>query len=144
MTLAARSSPSVTATDRSAIRPDPKTRYLRIHAVNVFVRDQDRSLRFYLDQLGFNLAFDARLQSGQRWIAVSPPDGSAVLTLIAPDPESEQYKLIGRPTDVVFVTEDVTRTYLEWRSRGVRFRFAPRLRRVRFAHRVPTDASTGQ
>src|SRR2546430_12449535 len=81
---------------------DPRDLYLRIHAVNIYVRDQDRSLRFYLDQLGFNLAFDARLQSGQRWIAVSPPDGSAVLTLIAPDPESEQYKLIGRPTDVVF------------------------------------------
>jgi hypothetical protein len=27
------------------------------------VRDQDRSLRFYLDQLGFDLAFDAHLQS---------------------------------------------------------------------------------
>src|SRR5437870_9195101 len=92
MTLAARSSPSVTATDRSAIRPDPKTRYLRIHAVNVFVKDQDRSLRFYLDQLGFSLAFDARLQSGQRWVAVSPPDGSAVLTLIAPEPDSEESK----------------------------------------------------
>src|SRR5207253_4950575 len=132
MTLAARSSPSVTATDRSAIRPDPKTRYLRIHAVNVFVKDQDRSLRFYLDQLGFSLAFDARLQSGQRWVAVSPPDGSAVLTLIAPEPDSEESKLIGRPSEVVFVTEDVTATYLEWRSRGVRFRFAPRLRRVKF------------
>src|SRR5438132_1478178 len=111
MTLAARSSPSVTATDRSAIRPDPKTRYLRIHAVNVFVKDQDRSLRFYLDQLGFSLAFDARLQSGQRWVAVSPPDGSAVLTLIAPEPDSEESKLIGRPSEVVFVTEDVTATY---------------------------------
>ena len=121
-----------------------KVRYLRIHAVNVFVKDQDRSLRFYLDQLGFNLAFDARLQSGQRWVAVSPPDGSAVLTLIAPDPESEEYKLIGRPTDVVFVTEDVTATYLEWRSRGVRFRFAPRLRRVKFEHQIPNGAANGQ
>ena len=44
--------------------------YLRIHAVNIYVRDQDRSLRFYLDQLGFELAFDARLQSGQRWVAI--------------------------------------------------------------------------
>lgn len=122
----------------------PTTRYLRIHAVNVFVKDQERSVRFYLDQLGFNLAFDARLQSGQRWVAVSPPDGSAVLTLIAPDPESDEYKLIGRPTDVVFVTEDVTATYLEWRSRGVRFRFAPRLRRVRFEHAIANAAATGQ
>jgi serine phosphatase RsbU (regulator of sigma subunit) len=106
--------------------------YLRIHAVNIFVRDQERSLRFYLDQLGFNLAFDAQLQSGQRWVAVSPPDGSAVLTLIAPDPGSQEYKLIGRPTQVSFVTDDVAAKFQEWRSRGVRFRHTPRLRRIKY------------
>jgi len=34
-------------------------------------------LRFYVDQLGFDLAFDAKLQTGGRWVAVAPPDGSA-------------------------------------------------------------------
>ena len=63
----------------STARRDP---HLRLHCVNVFVRDQDRSLRFYLDQLGFHLAFDTRLQSGERWVAVSPPDGSALLSLV--------------------------------------------------------------
>lgn len=106
--------------------------YLRVHAVNIFVRDQERSLRFYLDRLGFNLAFDAQLQSGQRWVAVSPPDGSAVLTLIAPDPGSQEYKLIGRPTQVSFVTDDVAAKFQEWRSRGVRFRHTPRLRRIKY------------
>jgi len=106
--------------------------YLRLHAVNVYVRDQDRSLRFYLDQLGFQLAFDARLPSGQRWLAVSPPDGTAVLTLIAPPPDSPEHKLIGRATHVVFVTEDLLGTYREWGQRGVRFRHVPRLRRVRY------------
>ena len=72
--------------------------FLGLHAVNVFVRDQDRSLRFYVDQLGFHVAFDARLQSGERWVAVAPPDGTAVLTLVAPAPDSKEYKLIGRPT----------------------------------------------
>lgn len=113
-------------------QPEPPRSYLGIHAVNVFVRDQERSLSFYRDQLGFTLAFDARLQTGQRWLAVSPPDGSAVLNLIAPDPDSEQYKLIGRPTDIVIVTEDVAGTYLEWTKRGVRFRHTPRLRRVKY------------
>jgi serine phosphatase RsbU (regulator of sigma subunit) len=112
--------------------PDRQDPYLRLHAVNIYVRDQDRSLRFYLDQLGFNLAFDARLQSGQRWVAVAPPDGTAVLTLIAPDPDSPEYKLIGRYTQVVFVTEDVAAKFREWRERGVRFRHTPRLRRVKF------------
>ncbi len=117
--------------------------YLRLHAVNVFVRDQERSLRFYLDQLGFELAFDARLQSGRRWVAVSPPDGTAALTLIAPDPDSEEYSLIGRPTQVVFVTEDVAAKFREWSSRGVRFRHTPRLRRVRHERRERVMNSTG-
>jgi serine phosphatase RsbU (regulator of sigma subunit) len=123
--------------DESGIRPDRHDPYLGIHTVNVFVRDQDRSLRFYLDQLGFKVAFDARLQSGQRWLAVSPPDGTAVLALIAPSPDSFEYKLIGRSTQVVFVTEDVTAKFREWSKRGVRFRHTPRLRRVKFERPEP-------
>lgn len=125
-------SASVTVLDQSPLQSERKAQYLRIHAINVYVRDQDRSLRFYLDQLGFELAFDARLQSGQRWVAVSPPDGSAVLAIVAPEPGSEEFKLIGRSTEVVLVTEDAIAKYLEWSSRGVRFKFAPRLRRVQY------------
>ena len=106
--------------------------YLRVHGVNIFVRDQDRSLHFYVDQLGFHLALDAQLQSGERWVAVAPPDGTAVLNLIAPTPDSREYKLIGRPTGVVLVTEDVTAKYREWSNRGVHFYNTPRLRRVKY------------
>jgi serine phosphatase RsbU (regulator of sigma subunit)/catechol 2,3-dioxygenase-like lactoylglutathione lyase family enzyme len=111
---------------------DRENPYLGVYAVNVFVRDQDRSLRFYVDQLGFSLAFDVRLQSGQRWVGVAPPHGTAVLTLIAPEPDSNEYKLIGQPTPVAFVAEDVVATYSQWRQRGVRFRHVPRLRRVKY------------
>lgn len=111
---------------------DGRRPHLRVHAINIYVRDQDQSLRFYTDQLGFGLAFDAQLQSGDRWVAVAPPDGSALLALIAPKPESREYKLIGRPTGIVFVTEDVPAKYGEWRRRGVHFQYAPRLRRVKY------------
>ncbi|HEX4594148.1 MAG TPA: SpoIIE family protein phosphatase [Bryobacteraceae bacterium] len=105
--------------------------FLGIHAVNVYVRDQERSLQFYVDQLGFHVAFDARLQTGERWVAVAPPDGSAVLTLVAPEIDSKEHKLIGRATGIVLVTEDVIAKYEEWRRRGVTFGQTPRLRRVR-------------
>jgi serine phosphatase RsbU (regulator of sigma subunit) len=98
----------------------------------VFVRDQDRSLRFFVDQLGFNVAYDTRVQSGERWVGVAPPDGAAILSLVAPKPDSEQYKLIGRSTQVVFVTEDVTAKFQEWSRRGVRFQTPPRLKRIRY------------
>jgi phosphoserine phosphatase RsbU/P len=113
-------------------KPEEQRLHLRVHTINVYVRNQEESLRFYLDQLGFDLAFDAQLQSGERWVAVTPPDGSAVLALIAPKPESREYRLIGRQTGIVLVTEDVPAKYGEWRRRGVRFTFAPRLRQVKY------------
>ena len=30
--------------------------YLRLHTVNIYVKDQDRSLEFYVEKLGFTLA----------------------------------------------------------------------------------------
>jgi Stage II sporulation protein E (SpoIIE)/Glyoxalase/Bleomycin resistance protein/Dioxygenase superfamily len=67
--------------------------YLRVHAVNIYVKDQARSLDFYLNTLGFHIAFDARVGSGERLLAVAPPDGSAVLTLIQAKPDSAQARL---------------------------------------------------
>jgi serine phosphatase RsbU (regulator of sigma subunit)/catechol 2,3-dioxygenase-like lactoylglutathione lyase family enzyme len=122
--------------DRSGARLDRKDLHLGIHAIKIFVRDQDQSLRFYVDKLGFELAFDARLQSGDRWIAVAAPDGTAVLTLVAPKPDSKEYQFIGRSTGVVLVTENVAAKYTEWRARGVLFSYAPRLRRVRYEHHL--------
>src|SRR5688572_13384559 len=113
--------------------------FLRMHAVNVYVRDQERSLHFFLEKLGFQVAFDARVESGERLLAVTPPDGTTVLTLIQPPPHSLLSKLIGRATQVVFVTENLAATYREWHSRGVRFLGAPRLRRVAYE---PAGAST--
>ena len=106
---------------------------LRIHCVKIFVRDQEQSLRFYLDQLGFRLVADTLLQSGERWLAVAPPDGDTVLALVAPKPDSKLYQLIGRPTDVVFMTDDVLARVREWSSRGVKFLSTPKLRRVKSA-----------
>jgi len=109
---------------------DSRKRYLAIRAVNVYVRDQERSVRFFVDQLGFRLAYDVQVQSGVRWVAVAPPDGNTVLSLIAPQPATFEYKLIGRATQVVIFTDDVPATFREWNRRGVRFSQSPRLRRV--------------
>jgi len=118
--------------DGSVVRLDRQDPYLRLQSVTIFVRDLEQSLRFYLDQLGFQLIFDARIQPDRRFVTVAPPDGTANLTLVAPETGSEQYKLIGRPMPVTFVTEDVIAKYREWSKRGVRFQFAPRLKRLKY------------
>ncbi|MFY9553944.1 MAG: SpoIIE family protein phosphatase [Blastocatellia bacterium] len=137
-------SPSSAWLDEPGISPDRKDPYLRFHAIKIFVRDQDRSLRFYLDQLGFSLVYDARLQSGERWVAVAPPDGTAILALVQPRPESREYKLIGRATQVSFVTDDVLAKFHEWSRRGVRFRRLPRLKRIKYERQEENPPPTGQ
>jgi serine phosphatase RsbU (regulator of sigma subunit) len=99
--------------------------YLRMHGVNVYVRDVERSLRFYVDCLGFTIAYDALSPSGERWVAVAPADGSAVLTLVGRQPGSEEWGFIGRQQLAVFVTEDVAAQFDEWSKRGVRFGHVP-------------------
>src|SRR5271165_4271699 len=133
---------SRTGPDRFTAQPSSPDPYLRVHAVNVYVRDQDRAVRFYVDQLGFDLIFDSQIPGGQRWVAVAPPEGGAALVLIAAKPGSREYKLIGRATQVIFVTDDVAAKYREWSQRGVRFRHTPRLRRVRFNLSDPALSST--
>ena len=108
-----------------SIRLDRQDPYLRILCVNIFVRDQDRSLQFYVDRLGFAVVVDENYESGGRWVAVAPPDGNTVLALIAPKRNSEDYKLIGRSKHAVLVTEDVVSKFEEWRKRGVRFHHPP-------------------
>jgi|SRR6516162_839116 len=121
--------------DGSAVRLDRRDPYLRLQSVSIFVRDLDRSLDFYVKQLGFELVFDARSQesAGRQFVTVAPPDGTANLTLVAPERDSDQYKLIGRPSQVTFVTEDVLAKFREWSARGVRFLVNPRLRRLKYA-----------
>jgi serine phosphatase RsbU (regulator of sigma subunit)/predicted enzyme related to lactoylglutathione lyase len=99
--------------------------YLRLLCINIFVRDQDRSLRFFVDQLGFSLVLDENYESGGRWVAVAPPDGSTVLALVSPRRNSEDYKLIGRSRHAVLVTEDVMAKFEQWQSRGVKFHHPP-------------------
>lgn len=105
----------------SAFRLDGTNPYLRLHFVSVYVRDQERSLRFFVDMLGFTVAADVQFASGMRWVEVSPPDGTAVLALVLPMEGFNEEELIGKSGNVTFLTEDIEGTYREWSQRGVKF-----------------------
>ncbi len=111
--------------NRSLLRIDAKDPYLCLHFTIIFVRDQDRSLRFYVDQLGFRVVVDHRFENGARWIEVAPPDGNAHLGLTLLQPDDDPEKLIRPESRIWFVTEDVHRKYEEWKARGVQFRYPP-------------------
>ncbi len=110
-------------------RADP---YLLLQHVTLFVRDQDRSLSFFVDLLGFLAVLDYRAPEGVsewsvggRWVMVAPPDGTARVALVAPTPDSEEYPYIGQSRQIVFITDDVERKYKEWHHRGVHFLHPP-------------------
>ncbi len=107
------------------LRSDREQPYLCIQDIVVFVRDLDVSKHFYTQQLGLELLTEQRLPTGERWIEVAPPDGSANLALVEPKPDAPEYNLIGGYRWVLFMTEDVDAKYKEWSERGVHFLVAP-------------------
>jgi len=106
-------------------RECPECPYLRVFNATVYVRDQDQSLRFYVEQLGFSVVADVAYTRDGRWVAIAPPDGAALLALVAPKPGTDKYRLIGRQTQIGFISEDINGTYDLWCSRGVRFHHPP-------------------
>ncbi len=111
---------------RTLVRLDGDNPYLCLHFVIIFVRDLDRSLRFYVDCLGFSVAVDHTFENGSRWIEVAPPDGNAHVGLALAGPDQKIESLIMPESRIWFITEDVQRKYDEWLAKGVPFQFPPK------------------
>ena len=111
-------------TDRYSLRLDRKDPFLSVHHVPLFVRDQERSLKFYVGLLGFEVLFDATV-AGNRFLAVAPPDGPVFIGLITPHPDQEQYEMLGHKQRIVLITEDVQAKFDTWSALGVQFQHPP-------------------
>ena len=99
--------------------------FLRLNFATVWVRDQERSRRFFVEQLGFRVAVDAEVPGSGRWIIATPPTGLPGIALVAPLDGSAEVSRIGQNTGVGFLTEDVRALFEEWSSHGVRFVLPP-------------------
>jgi serine phosphatase RsbU (regulator of sigma subunit) len=106
-------------------RDCPECPYLRLFNATVYVRDHEASLKFYIEQLGFSVVADVAYTVDGRWVAIAPPDGSALLALVAPRPGTEKARLVGRATHIGFISEHINSTYDLWQNRGVRFLHPP-------------------
>ncbi|HEV2349732.1 MAG TPA: SpoIIE family protein phosphatase [Terriglobia bacterium] len=105
--------------------PDSGQLFLRLHLVQIPVSDPDRSLQFYRDQLGFQVVIDTTLPTGERWIVVIPPDGSAALALAKFPEDSPAHQRVGGWTGVTFITEDISAQYEVWSRRSIPFGHPP-------------------
>ena len=114
------------------------TSITHVRTVTIPVVDQERSLAFYTDVLGFEKRMDVAFGEGQRWIEVVPSDGGTTIALpprgdVSPGVESLEVKLVTEaeiPWDQLAFTM-VRRTlehFLEDRKTGV---FTPRFGDIR-------------
>ena len=100
------------AVDDAVVPADRQSSYLRIFKSNVFVKDYDRAMKFYVDALG--LAWWPRL------VRVRPMDRDCTAgwqrdpAVVAPKRGTGNYKLIGRHTQIAFIAEDIQATYDLW------------------------------
>jgi phosphoserine phosphatase RsbU/P len=99
--------------------------FLRLNFATVWVRDQERSRRFFVDQLGFQVAVDVETPGLGRWIIVTPPTGLPGIALVVPPEGSVESQRIGQNTGLGFLTEDVRAVFEEWSKHGVRFELPP-------------------
>ena len=109
--------------------------FLRLNFATLWVRDQERSRRFFVENLNFEPLVDVQTPEGSRWIVVAPPaagwlpgtagTGLPGIALVVPPEGSAEHQRIGQSTGLSFLTEDVRSLFEEWSRRGVRFSLPP-------------------
>jgi catechol 2,3-dioxygenase-like lactoylglutathione lyase family enzyme len=80
------------------------------------VADQDRSIAFYVESLGFEKRTDIPFGGQYRWVEVYPPRGTTGIALVPPRPsESADSK----DTGIILTTDDIEATHETLKSREV-------------------------
>jgi len=98
--------------------------------VALLVRDYDEAIEFFTQALSFRLLEDTTVGEGKRWVLVGPAGSRGPSLLLARASTPEQISHIGNQTGGrVFLflhTDDFWGDYERMKSRGVKFREAPR------------------
>jgi catechol 2,3-dioxygenase-like lactoylglutathione lyase family enzyme len=90
----------------------------RIGAINLVIipsTDQDRSIEFYVERLGFEKRTDVQFGGSYRWVEVYPPNGTTGIALAPP----RQGDPTGVRTGISLTTDDINATHAQLRSSGV-------------------------
>ena len=94
-----------------------------IKPVSIPVRNQDASLKFYTEKLGFKIVTDQPISDTQRWIELMVPGAESRVALFTPEGHEDR---IGSFQSVSFWCDDVAATAKILKSKGVEFRQDPK------------------
>ncbi|HKU83415.1 MAG TPA: VOC family protein [Candidatus Nitrosocosmicus sp.] len=90
-----------------------------IVSTSVFVKDQQESLNFWIEKLGFEVICDIKLESNIRWVEIAPISSNSSINLY---PKSLISKKDLKPMPViVFRTDDILNTFKNLKAKGVTF-----------------------
>jgi catechol 2,3-dioxygenase-like lactoylglutathione lyase family enzyme len=87
-----------------------------IKFASIPVTDQDKSLEFWTQKMGFRVVTDSPFDGKQRWIELAIPRAETRLVLFT----TEAFKpLIGSFMNIAFVADDVAATVRDMKAKGV-------------------------
>lgn len=89
-----------------------------IKIASIPVRNQDASLKFYTEKLGFKVLTDQPFNDKQRWIELGIPGAESKLALFTPEGHEER---IGGFQPMTFWCDDVFTTAKTLKTKGVEF-----------------------
>jgi len=87
-----------------------------IGTVAVYVTDQEMALRFWTDQVGFELKSERPMTESARWLEVGPERADSALVLY---PKALMDDWEARKPSVVFVVDDIEKTCERLTRNGV-------------------------
>lgn len=94
-----------------------------IKFASIPARDQDASLAFYTEKIGMAVVTDQPFDGRQRWIELRIPGAETRLVLFTMKGQEDR---AGQFSNIVFMADDVEKTYAELKEKGVEFLGEPR------------------
>ena len=90
-----------------------------IASTSIFVKDQQESLTFWVEKIGFDVICDIELESNFRWVEIAPRSSNSSINLY---PKSLISKKDLKLVPVIFFrTDDIYSTFNNLKAKGVTF-----------------------
>lgn len=89
-----------------------------IATVGVYVEDQQAAKKFWTEKVGFKLVAEREMMPGNSWLEVAPEGAESALVIY---PRSLMTNWAELRPSIVFVCDDVEKTFADMKARGVQF-----------------------